>query len=657
MPCPDASDLAALFENLLPAAKRAELEQHLDGCDDCRLTVVALARSRASAADPATAPTAIAVTDIALAPPSKSADLAPGTHVGRYVIRGVLGRGGMGVVYTAEDPELSRDVALKIVRVDLAVVREARAMAKLSHPNVISVYDAGTHEGAVFIAMELVRGTDLRAWLAAKRRTVAEIVEVFVAAGRGLAAAHAAAIVHRDFKPDNVLVGDDGRVRVTDFGLAQGLPGDDALDGAAIGTPAYMSPEQHAGDRADPRSDQFSFSVALWEALHGERPFTGASREKVAQAIRDGQMTAPPRASRVPGSLRRLLVRGLAASPAARYPSLDALLRALGRNQARVPRRIAFAAAITLVFVLLALLADRRFAGRADQTTRASIEHDVSQVRDRFDRRIQRFGALVDGARDVPVMRQVTAHVDQSEFGLGQPEVDAQKRAELHGTVASADWFDSEEAGQGILAVADYKGRLVFTTSDRDRAGDSVRALPAVDRIYQDIETGTQLAFVPGDDPALVASGITGPLEGQQVLFARPLMVGDHPKATVIQLVPATRFLADLSPGEATTLALVAKGGGREGTLEPAVVAAALAGDHATGDDNARWFLERVPVKNPADGTPIADVVLAQPVDVTTVGLFPHARSILTGLAILFALGLIVAILAARRLDLHTART
>ena len=203
----------------------------------------------------------------------------------------------MGVVYSAFDDELDRHVALKLINphgsataAHSRLVREARTMAKLQHPNVVAVYDAQTVGESVYVAMEHVPGPDLRAWRAARPRTLAEILSVFVQAGRGLAAAHAAGIIHRDFKPANVLVGDDGRTRVADFGLAMALGApmledeagevDDETSsrvtrsGELVGTPAYMSPEQHRREPATPLSDQFSFCVSLYEAVCGYRPRT-----------------------------------------------------------------------------------------------------------------------------------------------------------------------------------------------------------------------------------------------------------------------------------------------------------------------------------------------------------------------------------------------
>ena len=300
---------------------------------------------------------------------------APGTRIGRYVVRRTIGRGGMGVVVLAHDDRLDRQVAIKLLRHrDFAtaqdaiararLVREAQALALLSHPNVITVHDVGTFGDRVFVAMEFVEGTTLRAWLDGARRTPEEILARFVAAGRGLAAAHAAGLVHRDFKPDNVLVGtgvDAGRVLVLDFGLArpadshESLPdGDDraattsasheiaslTMSGWVVGTPMYMAPEQHLG-QALPASDQFALCVALYEALVDQRPFLGDSIDALAEEKLGGRVRAIPSTASVSRHLRQALRRGLAVDPHRRFPSMTALVDALARDPRPARRRLA----------------------------------------------------------------------------------------------------------------------------------------------------------------------------------------------------------------------------------------------------------------------------------------------------------------------------
>ena len=302
----------------------------------------------------------------------RTGGLPRGTTIHRYVVTGEVGAGGMGVVYAAYDYGLDRRVALKLLRdprpgaAQRRLLREAQALAKLSHPNVVTVYDVGTHREHVFVAMELVEGITLREWLASRPRSWRDVVDAFLRAGDGLAAAHAAGIVHRDFKPDNVLIDRRGRVRVGDFGLALLDRDDDGppeaapapgpgpvadatltASGAVLGTPAYMAPEQHAAARAiDARADQFAFCVALYEALYGHRPFAGESALALYDEIASGRVREPPR-GRAPAWLRGVIARGLACDPAHRYPAMKALLEELRRPRA-VRRRRRWAAAVAL---------------------------------------------------------------------------------------------------------------------------------------------------------------------------------------------------------------------------------------------------------------------------------------------------------------------
>ena len=268
-------------------------------------------------------------------------DVPMGVQVGRYITTGVLGRGGMGVVYAAHDPVLRRPVALKLLHSAQPtsaehLIREAQALARLSNPHVVAVYDAGEYDGdQVFIAMQHVDGEDLATVLAKRRPTRTQILDWFIAAGRGLAAAHAAGLVHRDFKPANVLLDRSGNVAVTDFGLARQVLADGQARqtniAAPTGTPAYMSPEQHGMQPASQASDQFSFCLALWEALFEQHPYVVKSNETLSAvelgcAILDAPLIPPPPLGDVPSRVAEALARGLERNPAARWPSMPALL-------------------------------------------------------------------------------------------------------------------------------------------------------------------------------------------------------------------------------------------------------------------------------------------------------------------------------------------
>jgi len=282
-----------------------------------------------------------------------------GQRIGRFEIRDVLGTGGMATVFEARDPTLDRAVALKLLHPDLAVraerrvLREAQALAKLSHPNVVQVFEAGIAEGRPFIAMELVRGQTLAHWQAVPRGW-RELVEVYLQAGRGLAAAHERGLVHRDFKPSNCILDEQGHVRVLDFGLARPIDAvvidaarasrvsiEDVepterrpLDGQSQelgvpGTLGYMPLEQLWGQSLDARSDQFSFCVSLFEGLYGRRPFAGETIDALVGAVLEARLDVPSGPVKVPARLHRLLARGLQARPTARWPGMDELLRAL----------------------------------------------------------------------------------------------------------------------------------------------------------------------------------------------------------------------------------------------------------------------------------------------------------------------------------------
>ncbi len=277
----------------------------------------------------------------------------PDRRIGRYEVSGVLGEGGMGVVLEAVDPALDRRVALKVMhRLDphhtARLLREAQALARLSHPNVVQVYEVGEVQGRAFVAMELVEGETLREFMdRVPPPDWRHCVDVFMALGEGLSAAHDAGLIHRDFKPSNAIIDGDGRPRVLDFGLARRLDEREATPtiesstvvegreeslthaGAVMGTPAYMPFEQMEGRDAEPRSDQFSFCVSLYEAVHGERPFDGRSLAALRLSVAEGHVRPPPAGRRAPARLRAALLRGLAPRAEQRWPSMAALLEQL----------------------------------------------------------------------------------------------------------------------------------------------------------------------------------------------------------------------------------------------------------------------------------------------------------------------------------------
>ncbi len=412
MPCLDENALQGFAQGTLGAEELAQAHAHLDGCAQCRRVAALLASATAESARAAARSASVAEPGGALEPSQ-----ARGSF-GRYFVIEPLGRGGMGEVLLAYDPKLDRNVALKRLRsreADLPIsararlLREAQAMARLSHPNVLTVHDAGELEGEVFISMEYVRGHTLRQWLD-EPRDWRETLAVFRAAGEGLAAAHRAGLIHRDFKPDNVLVGEDGRVRVTDFGLARAqalpeaspearpggaLPGAGSSDGpgapstqtgALLGTAGYIAPEALRSELG-PLSDQFSFFVSLYEGLYGVRPFEGRTPQAQLQAAQRNELRPAPSERGVPKRLRRLLLVGLAADPNRRFASMEGALTALSRVPLHPVRRWAAGSAAAAGVAALAAIAlwargeperqcagaERFLAGTWDEAKRQSM--------------------------------------------------------------------------------------------------------------------------------------------------------------------------------------------------------------------------------------------------------------------------------------------
>jgi predicted Ser/Thr protein kinase len=341
--------LAEFAQGVLDPTELERVTGHLASCDACRRCAALAASAASEEANPSSLEATLPDAPDPLQGPQ------PGTRLGRYVVLEGLGQGGMGLVFRAYDPHLDRQVALKVLRKGAAseravegLLEEARVAGRLRHPNVVTVHDVGVDQGRAFVAMELVEGGSLARWLGAERRAPRQIVEVFVAAGEGLAAAHRAALVHRDFKPANVLMGSDGRPRVADFGLATETPppataADTIKTGtSASGTPGYMAPEQYFR-KADARSDEFAFCVSLWEALTGTRPYLGDNGESPLEVIRAGRLVGTlPRS--VARRIRRALRRGLSFNPEDRFLSMEALLVEL-----RAPRSLLAARAPILL--------------------------------------------------------------------------------------------------------------------------------------------------------------------------------------------------------------------------------------------------------------------------------------------------------------------
>jgi tetratricopeptide (TPR) repeat protein/tRNA A-37 threonylcarbamoyl transferase component Bud32 len=443
-----------------------------------------------------------------------------GALVGRYIILARLGAGAMGVVHAAYDPELDRKVALKLLRDKrygergrARLLREAQALARLSHPNVVAIYDVGIHDDQVWIAMEFVAGWTLGAWLEQRERPWRELLGVMLQAGRGLAAAHEKGLVHRDFKPDNVMIGDDGRVRVMDFGLARAPlskehsgpliePSIEALidgtmlspsgveltaAGSLMGTPRYMAPELYAGEQADARSDQFSFCVTLWESVYRQRAFEGESLIALSASITEGRLGEPPRRSGVPSWLRRVIERGLRVDPDQRWPGMTPLLAAL---EPKRTRRRGWVVALTGLLALTAGGYGAQQLRRVHQIEACEAEGRTIREQTWNDAARARIGDTLtatglDYAEEVRprVFERVEAYVDEWERGRVQicreAKIDEVLAPDMHELAVECFEEGRNTLDELLVIFAAEADRKLLT-----RAVSSVASLPRLARCH-----------------------------------------------------------------------------------------------------------------------------------------------------------------------------
>lgn len=434
-------------------------------------------------------------------PPERSAiELRRGAALDHFIVLDELGRGGMGVVVCAYDPDVDRRVAIKVLHEKdddsgearrRRALREAQAMGKLSHPNVVTVYEVGVVAGHPFIVMEYVDGASLRAWLDDGDRDRDAIVDVFRRAGRGLAAAHEAGLVHRDFKPENVLIDEDGRAAVADFGIA-GLDArdDDGDDNGGrtrgVGTPAYMSPEQRGGEAIDARSDQYSFCVALYEAIHGARPADGDGREPLD----------------APAWLRALIDRGLSPDPADRYASMHELLAALDGPPAR--RRFPLFA-VAVAVLAIATVATFALVRSADDDPCDAGDDKVAavwngSVADRMRSAFETSGRDDAGATHSRVVGVVGAYLD--EWAGMYTEACRATNVYHEQSPALLD-RRSSCLNERLAAVAALAAVLTgeLTADQIDNAYHAARALPSLDEC-SDIDRLEAVAPPPADETA-----------------------------------------------------------------------------------------------------------------------------------------------------------
>jgi serine/threonine protein kinase/tetratricopeptide (TPR) repeat protein len=477
--------------------------------------------------------------------------LAKGSAIGRYLVLGLVGRGGMGEVYAAYDPELNRKIAVKLLRGHpagtadnasrLRLLREAQAIAKLSHPNVVVVHDVGTFNDSVFIAMEFVEGHTIGYWMHFEARPWREVLKVFLAAGRGLVAAHEAGLVHRDFKPDNVMITKDGQARVMDFGLARAsvvggsgpppamdderlrqlsqklgalfqdpnatarLDGDGeasgrtsssdnylnqklTMTGALVGTPAYMAPEQFAGAATDARTDQFSYCVALYEALYGERPFAGNNVTDLMTNVVTGTVRPEVAGRDVPARVRKIVLRGLAADPAARYESLSRLLAELEADPGTKPRRWLVGLGIGATCAVAILLAAREISNNrgalcAGASARLAGAWELGGSSPRKQQIARVFAAKAKGDTTA-IFASVSRLLDGYVGSWAAMYRDACEATHVHGE-QSAEVLDLRMTclGQRLASVRALTD--VFTNADAavvDHAVGAAGALPTLER-------------------------------------------------------------------------------------------------------------------------------------------------------------------------------
>jgi Protein kinase domain len=543
IPCLDENGVALYLAEETRDDEREAVRGHLDTCDQCRELVAGLVR-----------------TLVVAEPDEQPAKTLPrGTNLARYVVLDPIGRGGMGVVYSAYDPELDRKVALKLLRPDLRtsaagpgrsqLLAEAQAMARLSHPNIITIFDVGTWQEEVFFAMEFVNGQTLRTAQVGSEVRPRRLLDLYLAAGTGLAAAHSEGIIHRDFKAENVLVGDDGRARVTDFGLARAAHD---VDTKMAGTPAYMAPEQWRGAPADVRTDQYSFCVALHEAVYGNRPVRGHV----------GAAESPPRAgARVPPGVGRVISRGLEENPDARWPSMDALVAALKEARRPFRTRTLVGAAALLLFTTAV------WAQHALEIL--GVEHELTAAAQRLPELLRAQHDLIDlqaniGLRAEGVLDAFgqASNMDAA-LGLAENASKEQQFAEAHEVMRSADLPGLKE--RDALLLVNAWGRVVLNLADVDAYGAASPALPMLVRTMDELSTDELWSAATLDH---IDIPLVNPVRRDDLLLvsARPVVRGASVVGAMLSGSWVGRaLLEELSRTAGASIALHAPDGGWAG--------------------------------------------------------------------------------------------
>ncbi|MBX7083353.1 MAG: protein kinase [Nannocystaceae bacterium] len=564
--------------------------------------------STASASDLAMPAVGVPTIDAAIAREKVRGNLfgapAPPPRIGRYTLQRRLGEGGMGVVFAGFDGELRRRVALKLIRGDrdptarARLLREARAMAQLADPHVVAVYEVGEYDDQIWIAMELVEGTTLTRWLTASPRpSRAAMLAAFAQAGRGLQAAHARGLVHRDFKPDNVLVAHDGAVKVVDFGLATAIEtpslesasteealADGAVGitttGAVMGTPGYMAPEQFERGELDARTDQFAFCVALWEALFGEPPFPRDSIAALVTAVQDGAIRPPPRGVSVPRSIRRALERGLRPDRSDRFPDMAALLHALAQPRRRA-RAIGIAGAVAITTAATWALAATPPAATPCATELSAWDAQTrTRTREAITRRAdaqtaQRIDAAIEGYATLwtEERRAACEAVREREDGAAQRHACGDRReSELQALLDSIAAPDAADPARLLVAVA----RLPDPRECSDAALQGRRAPPPADPQARAEYDAWQQRYAHARTAALLADvPHTRALADALLADARGLGRADLEADALLLRAQAERDAGDLEHAREDTAAAywAARGSGHDAIAVEAAIA------------------------------------------------------------------------------------
>ncbi len=487
----------------------------------------------------------IASRDEAVGSPDGQATVLPaGFQAGRYTILDQIGRGGMGVVYKAYDPELDRRIALKLLRVNAQsgslanrardrLLREAQALAQLSHPNVVAAYDVGTIGQDVFVAMELVEGWTLKQWIRESKPSVYAKVRALVAAGRGIEAAHAAGLIHRDVKPDNIIVGKDGRVRVLDFGLARAALAEErvagkqenkqdsealvsgeltsggsfldtpmTLAGTIVGTPGYMAPAQYRGQATDEQTDQYSFCVTLYEALYGCRPWRARKYGELKKKVLSGQLDPPPAQVKVPARFRRIVLRGLALAKEDRYRSMTELLAELAQDP-RVARRRKLVMAAMVLLVGLAFGGAYAWQASKQKLCKGAGENLLGVWDDSIKQKVQKQFAASGRGYAQDTFGRVAKALDGYAHAWVQMRKDACEATHLRGE-QSAGLLDLRmrclDQGLGEMRALTWLFAEKTDAAVVDRAVAAVSSLAALDRCAD--SESLQAAYPPPADHA-----------------------------------------------------------------------------------------------------------------------------------------------------------